>query len=688
MNNLLIICGSGISMLAPACIPGVKEIMIAARHLLMPDETALERALSARALRDVQPELFFEDVLWLFGDKYLGIWDLIAADLRKNGDPQRPNLYHYLIVWVAAKMQTPVITLNFDTMLEKAADALGIKVSTYIPGCSATRDTLNLERTGSTFVLWKIHGSIGVRDDRDRPSLVNTMTRLAQPNGDLLEALTKWLVGRTVCIVGYSGRDADFFPNFVELTRKSSSRAVWIDPSFPKGNKQLSFRCQILGGSEIGTDLADYVKSQGLSTFEELLGTGDKVQEAQRDWEAYKRKSTVPVEPALLKPDQETLLIERLLRLGLQRTTNIGASRALLVASLLHSGHTRHGYRYAHENRTCIATSLHSEPDVATKFYLDLARLCDWNSRYAEYREIASLACRQAKTVSRKTTTDRQRRAMLRIGSLTIQMRAKQMSVGPVMSWPNPDFDFEMPVLAKGHWFLSQLLTTLRIRLLFCTALPRYSQNIFLLFPRDATPDCTFDEAMAWQYYADHVQVFGNLVLRGVRAVVGKTRGSAIARWFVAMISGLSRSYGSAYTQADMYLWRYRHGLESDLTFAQHLWTLVGHPVGLAMTLRDQGRERLEEWEKTGDDRQKTAAYEAFRQAYGLSLKCGSHLTALKALIGLYHVNPVTHGLLWKYHVCGIQGQTYKLFFKHKNASLVFCDQTPRECLKTLNYPH
>jgi hypothetical protein len=93
-----------------------------------------------------------------------------------------------------------------------------------------------------------------------------------------------------------------------------------------------------------------------------------------------------------------------------------------------------------------------------------------------------------------------------------------------------------------------------------------------------------------------------------------------------------------------------------------HIWDLIGHPIGRGLALRDEGIEFL---------RKDVARSEAaFLRCLALSEASGSHLTALKALIGLFHARGQISRASWETHVRGIQGAEHKLFFREAGLHL------------------
>jgi hypothetical protein len=190
--------------------------------------------LAGRSLWEVfQPEVLYEQLLTLTVPTCLNAWLV----LRRN--PLPPNVNHLFLVAYACASHTPLVTTNFDLLFEDAADQLGLRPVVYVPGDSPAR--LKQPLSPNEFWLWKVHGSIagdpadwsrGRDDPRPPLSLLTTMESISRVNVGVLSALESAIKGRTLCFVGYSGRDVDLFPEI----KARRPRLLWIDGNFARGS--------------------------------------------------------------------------------------------------------------------------------------------------------------------------------------------------------------------------------------------------------------------------------------------------------------------------------------------------------------------------------------------------------------------------------------------------------------------
>lgn len=73
----------------------------------------------------------------------------------------------------------------------------------------------------------------------------------------------------------------------------------------------------------------------------------------------------------------------------------------------------------------------------------------------------------------------------------------------------------------------------------------------------------------------------------------------------------------------------------------------MNHPVGRAIILRDRGLRALT---------RPVDAAPFFQECYRVSKRSGSHLTAIKALIGYFHAASPIDKVAWITHVAAVQG--------------------------------
>jgi hypothetical protein len=215
--------GAGASRASPSCLPIPEEVQRAVLEQVAPrDAEAVEE--NAQLEKIGLPELYHEILLHLGGPDAREIWrcldDWREPPLAKHG--LGPNPVHHLVVYLAWRSRTPVVTVNFDQMLEQAARELNLE----------PRPRLG-DPTDETGVgIWKLHGSTS--DPDGIRTTVQSITASAPRDLRRIEEVFKRAQG---CLVGYSGRDIDFFPFLCEWSADAS--VYWLDPFFGKGHRYL-----------------------------------------------------------------------------------------------------------------------------------------------------------------------------------------------------------------------------------------------------------------------------------------------------------------------------------------------------------------------------------------------------------------------------------------------------------------
>jgi hypothetical protein len=208
--------GAGASRPAPSCLPQPPEIQAAILEEVAPTGagTAQDKQLIAHAL----PELYHEILLHL-GDgdtreiwRVLSLWET-APELTRHH--LGPNLIHLSTVYLAWRSRTPLITVNFDQMLERAAEHLGLEAWTSFD--AVTDD--------DGVAIWKLHGSID-----DPSSIRTTLQSITASHPEQLAKVRSELGRAQGCLIGYSGRDIDFFPFLCQWAE--AHPVLWINLDF------------------------------------------------------------------------------------------------------------------------------------------------------------------------------------------------------------------------------------------------------------------------------------------------------------------------------------------------------------------------------------------------------------------------------------------------------------------------
>ncbi|HYK00380.1 MAG TPA: tetratricopeptide repeat protein [Thermoanaerobaculia bacterium] len=207
--------GAGVSAPPPSSLPlaaGLVASLIAPVLQPLKLPPGLARAV-VKVLVGLRPEVITDVLL-----EHLGV-DAAKPLLRALHG--QPNAWHGFL-GAALGAGCCIITTNFDTLIEKAGDAIGARhqtvVGTAVEGAVAP-----------TSILFKIHGSLGGGNAGEALSSVALAVRqvgqgLSVPQAHLLGALIE---DRPLIVLGYSGRD-DFDIRPALLNVQRTAPGLWI----------------------------------------------------------------------------------------------------------------------------------------------------------------------------------------------------------------------------------------------------------------------------------------------------------------------------------------------------------------------------------------------------------------------------------------------------------------------------
>lgn len=227
-KKLIIFCGAGISMAPPTNAPSWWEIYstLAAmlKDTLRESHIDLYNAVDIdELLSDLNTQEVANFVIGRFGGVRFG-------DLLRIVDTGEPNASHLAVATLfREKRLLGVVTTNFDTLIERAAQHIGVNVSIATPN-----HTASLEVPGNHII--KLHGTAV------EPNLMleSSWSKFSPIDETLNAYLDKVLCGATVLVVGYSGSDisCSTTSHFFELAVKRARNVVWLcrhaeTPSLP-----------------------------------------------------------------------------------------------------------------------------------------------------------------------------------------------------------------------------------------------------------------------------------------------------------------------------------------------------------------------------------------------------------------------------------------------------------------------
>ncbi len=459
-GKVVFFVGSGVSLSHPACLPSAKRLLSLGFSLYLPDDAGSEIELVANRM---WPEVFYHELMAFIGEDALLPFDALAQEDAK------PTLAHYLIVSASARAGLPVITTNFDCLLEGAARTLLGAEPTVVGPAGPYSD--------HSFSIWKVHGSVGSAASTGSLAIRATMPRVTQPNTKLLDALGRLLSDdRHICFVGYSGSDIDLFPMIKDF--QEVKEPFWIDP-FPTA--ALLLRAESTGAIFIQATLDDTFSAGASDALNELRKTGispDSIRQGE-------------VQESILraKIDEKLSLIEKEARSKCPLT--IDQKRLFLGICLARVGAPMCALEYLRADPT-LEARLSSEDRAL--LLLTKARLTDCVSDYRASEKFARAGLTE---IARARPFSFGNKAIaLQIQGLHALSMAKKMQLGLSFSYGSTGVCFLPNPLAVAAVLARYIWTAIRMKRLL-GSLDSHNSD----FRADVW------QFIAWHWYLDHMLV-------------------------------------------------------------------------------------------------------------------------------------------------------------------------------------
>lgn len=599
-GELVFFVGSGVSLQPPACLPGAPALTRLAADLFLPEDPSVADAV-AEVVSAIQPEVFYEQIS-LFAP------DAPARLLEVLGTNRPATLGHLLIALIAARTGGPIITTNFDLLLERAARDLGIKTAVAGP----------FDEFGfleGRLSIWKVHGSIDQLARFGNAAVMTTMARITQPNLGLLEQIAKLAQKRHLCLIGYSGRDIDLFPYLCQLPNKKAP--IWIDPAFG-ADASLDRRARELGARVVGSTLDNVVRDGAPELLEDLARSGIAVDSLGMPWEPGRKKAEV-----------DSLLLEARERLARLFKLRVVEKQLLLTLCLHKIGRHEQASEYLDSWKKSFAQDF--DPALSAHATLTHSRLCDCISDYDRSLQLAQFGLSDSHHLLRQEPSFRA--IALRVQSLHAYAMAKKMQLGPSIAYACPSVDIK-PNKKASLWVLClYVVTAVRMR----WALGQAALVRPLSLGRTGVPQSTENAWLlqAWTWYLDHLIVFLAL-LDTARKQIPK-RFSKLAKLSVKLLGSAFQALrkraqfiGDSFALANAEKQLDRLGLlpAEQLAATLNVYRLITDPLNEALVLRDEAERLFDQ----GDRLQAKTKFEACLQR---AEECGSYATMLKAMAGL-----------------------------------------------------
>ncbi len=225
-GRVFFFAGSGVSL--GSKMPSVTDILGATVDHFLPN-VCKDLKERGKLLQEMQPEAFYGVLLGVYdGDmSCLDFWRALHPDSWGGHLRCLPNLVHLMIVRSAYETGLPVFTTNFDTMFEEACEQQSLPYRVYPPDDSPPGDVRNPGKVA----ICKVHGSVqnpGAVSFSPN-SLRTTMRGISSFNTPWVEFLEACMKEAHICFGGYSGRDADYFPQVRLFVSQGAKTPYWFD---------------------------------------------------------------------------------------------------------------------------------------------------------------------------------------------------------------------------------------------------------------------------------------------------------------------------------------------------------------------------------------------------------------------------------------------------------------------------
>jgi len=257
-RRLVVLAGSGISVLAPSYLPewrgfnealleGVKDLALTFPGL---NEDA-QSAIRGLSLDRFQVEAFSDAVVDAYaGDEYFPVLKIL--------DSTQPNANHRTLAELARRgVLRAVVTTNFDTLLEQAFAGLPFET------CITAEDYARVPHDCERPVIYKIHGSV-----TSTTTLVDTVTqKLGGLALHVRERLARLFGEAHTLVLGFSGGDLKFGEDYLALSAipAQSAGVTWVVRPETKLSESVHAVLNRAGAQPYKSKLPDFFRHLGIA---------------------------------------------------------------------------------------------------------------------------------------------------------------------------------------------------------------------------------------------------------------------------------------------------------------------------------------------------------------------------------------------------------------------------------------
>lgn len=202
-------------------------------------------------LDNVQPELIYSLLLQCSGknQECLNGWKSLRKDSWNRDYYPRPSLVHMFIVAYSYLAGVPILSMNFDSMFEDAFTLLWNRIHPKNAGPAPVKvlnfkdqpPNIDTKDTTRQLYICKLHGDVaGGTGSISADSIKTTLSSICKYEYSWAQFVFNQAKNEHLCLVGYSGRDTDFYPE-IKRAASSNRQTFWfVGPEAKQNDETLA----------------------------------------------------------------------------------------------------------------------------------------------------------------------------------------------------------------------------------------------------------------------------------------------------------------------------------------------------------------------------------------------------------------------------------------------------------------
>ena len=212
-------------------------------------------------LDNVQPELIYSLLLQCsdMNQECLNGWKSLRKDSWNRDYYPRPSPVHMFIVAYSYLAGVPILSMNFDSMFEDAFTLLWNRIHPKNAGSAPVKvlnfkeqpPNIDTQDTTRHLYICKLHGDVaGGTGSISADSIKTTLSSICKYEYSWAQFVYNQAKNEHLCLVGYSGRDTDFYPE-IKRAASSNRQTFWFIGPKAKQNDETLANAQGLKSSLI-----------------------------------------------------------------------------------------------------------------------------------------------------------------------------------------------------------------------------------------------------------------------------------------------------------------------------------------------------------------------------------------------------------------------------------------------------